>query len=286
MNIKSITTERFGRFEYNTFHFNKNLNVIESERSSELFAALCVVLGNRVLRFQVSPYRFTDESHIYAEMELCGETYTVEAFYAEDTPDHCGVCVRIDGHGLNETERVALFQTYEEAEECSYFINRYDYCRYVPFAGLDFSKKFTQYRLALQDNREWFAKRTDGIGVTGTFRKLLKNFCDGFIPEPINIYKRLWLTMDENFQFIAQCRQKDGYDLSETENVLFQYLCYLNINRFWGEVKKSTGRCLQKPLFILNLAYCLDEGVDLQEVIRKAISLNRQIFLFSDEKSI
>lgn len=280
MYIKNITIEHFGRFGHNTFHFNKNLNVIESEMSSELFTALCIVLGNQILRFQDSPYPFTPKSRIYAELELNTVNFLVDAHYEEDAPDRCAVRVYDSGRILEEDERIALFRTSEEAEECSYFINRYDYCRYVPFAELDFSKKFTQYRLALQDNREWFAKRSDRIGVTGTFRKILKNYCGGFIPEPINIHKRLWLTMDENFQFIAQCRRKNGYDLSETESVLFQFLCYVNVNRFWGEVQNLTGRCVHKPLFIHNLVYCLDECVDLKEVLKTAVSLNRQIYLF------
>ena len=55
MYIKKLTIEHFGRIEYKSFTFCESLNVIAGENAQAVFAALCVALCNRLLRFQVSP---------------------------------------------------------------------------------------------------------------------------------------------------------------------------------------------------------------------------------------
>lgn len=72
----------------------------------------------------------------------------------------------------------------------------------VPFAGSDFTKKLSDYRKGLQEeNRQEFSARTDGVGLTHTFWRELKKFCDGFLPHRLRMEKRLWLTMDDEGRF-------------------------------------------------------------------------------------
>ena len=204
MFVKKLTVEQFGRIGYKSFLFEQPLTVFTGEQTEEIFAALCVVLDNRLLRFQTTRYCFTDKSKFYAEIEKSGKVYTVEAVYDESAPNNCVVRIYCGGRLLSNEERTAAFQTSFEEEECSYFINRYDYSRYVPFAELDFAKKLADYWSGLQEeNRKEFSARTDGIGLTHTFRKVLKNFCDKFLPQPLRIEKRLWLTMNDEGSFSA-----------------------------------------------------------------------------------
>ena len=244
------------------------------------------MLDNRLLRLQTTRYCFTEKSKIYAEIEKSGKVYTVEAVYDECAPAHCTVCVHSDGRRLSDEERLAVFQTSIEEEECSYFINRYDYSRYVPFAELDFAKKLADYRQGLrEENRQMFSARTDGIGLTHTFRKVLKNFCDKFLPQQLRIEKRLWLTMDDEGRFLAK-DVSSRKDLSVTENTLLQYFCFLEVNRFWSEVQKVMGRTVQKPLFISALADTIDVCIDLGSLLGQALRLGRQVFLFTRDKNI
>ena len=286
MFVKKLTVEQFGRIEYKSFSFEQPLTVFSGEETEEIFAALCVVFDNRLLRFQTTRYCFTDKSKFYAEIEKSGKVYTVEAVYDESAPDYCTVRIYCGGRLLSNEERTAAFQTSIEEEECSYFITRYDYYRYVPFAELDFTKKLAGYRLGLQEeNRQEFCARTDGIGLTHTFRKILKNFCSEFLPQPLHIEKRLWLTMDEKGRFLA----KDALprkDLSATEDTLLQYFCFREVNRFWGEVQKAMGRTVQKPLFIGALADNIDFCIDLGSLLKSALGLDRQVFLFTRNKNI
>ena len=201
MFVKKLTLEQFGRFEYKSFNFCDSLNVIAGEKARAVFAALCVALCNRLLRFQVSPYCLMENSRIYAEIEAGGADYVSETVYSTDEPEHCETNVYCGRRKLTEEERRTVFHVSLEEEECSYFVNRYDYYRYVPFAELDYSKKLAEYRKALQEeNRQAFSERTDGAGTTHTFRRELKKFCYGFLPQPIRLEKSLLLTMDEDGQ--------------------------------------------------------------------------------------
>ena len=286
MFVKKLTVEQFGRIGYKSFLFEQPLTIFAGEETEEIFAALCVVLDNRLLRLQTTRYCFTEKSKLYAEIEKDGKVYMAEAAYDESAPNNCVVRIYCGGRLLSNEERTAAFQTSFEEEECSYFINRYDYSRYVPFAELDFAKKLADYRQGLQEeNRQMFFARTDGIGLTHTFRKVLKNFCDKFLPQQLRIEKRLWLTMDEENRFLA----KDvlpRMDLSATEDTLLRYFCFLEVNRFWGEVQKAMGRTVQKPLFIGALADNIDFCIDLGSLLKSALGLDRQLFVFTRNKNL
>ena len=286
MFVKKLTVEQFGRIGYKSFSFEQPLTAFAGEETEEIFAALCVVLDNRLLRLHTTRYCFTDKSKFYAEIEKSGKVYMAAAAYDESASDHCAVRFYCGGRLLSNEERTAAFQTSFEEEECSYFINRYDYSRYVPFAELDFAKKLADYWSGLQEeNRKEFSARTDGIGLTHTFRKILRNFCDKFLPQQFRIEKRLWLTMDEKGRFLA----KDALprkDLSATEDTLLQYFCFREVNRFWGEVQKAMGRTVQKPLFIGALADNIDFCIDLGSLLKSAFGLGRQVFLFARDKNI
>ena len=286
MFVKKLTVEQFERIGYKSFLFEQPLTIFTGEETEEIFAALCVVLDNRLLRFQTTRYCFTEKSKFYAEIEKGGKVYTVEAVYDESAPDYCTVRIYCGGRLLSNEERTAAFQTSIEEEECSYFITRYDYYRYVPFAELDFTKKLADYRQGLQEeNRQMFSARTDGIGLTHTFRKVLKNFCDKFLPQQLRIEKRLWLMMDDEGSFSAK-DVSPRKDLSATEDTLLQYFCFLEVNRFWGEVQKAMGRTVQKPLFIGALADNIDFCIDLGSLLMPAFGLGRQVFLFARDKNI
>lgn len=286
MFIKKLTIEHFGRIEYKTFHFCDSLNVLAGKNTQAVFAALCVALCNRLLRFQVSPYCLMENSRIYAEIEAGGADYVSETVYCADAPEHCATNVYCGRRKLTEEERRAVFYVSMEEEECSYFVNRYDYCRYVPFAELDYSQKLAEYRKAVQEeNRQEFSERTDGAGTTHTFRRELKKFCYGFLPQPIRIEKQLLLTLGEDGAFLAK-DVRPRMDLSATEEVLMQYLCFLEVNRFWNEVQKLMGRTVKKPLFISALPDHIDFCVDLASLLEQALELNRQVFLFTGDKDI
>lgn len=286
MFVKKLTVEQFGRIGYKSFSFEQPLTVFAGEETEELFAALCVVLDNRLLRLQTTRYCYAEKSKLYAEIEQGGKVYTAEAAYDESAPDRYTVRIDCGGRQLSDEERAAVFQTSIEEEECSYFINRHDYYRYVPFTELNFTKKPADYRQGLQEeNRKEFSARTDGIGLTHTFRKALKKFYNEFLPQQLRMEKRFWLTMDEDGSFLSE-DVRPRTDLSTTEEVLFQYSCFLQVNRFWGGMQRVMGCTVEKPLFISALVDNIDESICLSPLLAEAHSLGKQVFLFTDDKKI
>lgn len=286
MFVKKLTVEQFGRIGYKSFSFEQPLTVFAGEETEELFAALCVVLDNRLLRLQTTRYCYAEKSKLYAEIEQGGKVYSAEAAYDENAPDRYTVRIDCGGRQLSDEELSAVFQTSIEEEECSYFINRHDYYRYVPFTELNFTKKPADYRQGLQEeNRKEFSARTDGIGLTHTFRKALKKFYNEFLPQQLRMEKRFWLTMDEEGNFSAK-DMLPRKDLSAAEDTLLQYVCFLEVNRFWGDVQKAMGRSVQKPLFIGALADKIDFCIDLASLLMPVLGLGRQVFLFTRDKRI
>ena len=122
MFLKKLTIEHFGRIEYKSFNFCESLNVLAGEDTRAVFAALCVALCNRLLRFQVSPYCFSENSRIYAEIEAGGADYVSETVYSADAPEHCETNLYCGGRRLTEEERRTVFHVSLEEEECSYFV--------------------------------------------------------------------------------------------------------------------------------------------------------------------
>ena len=66
MFVKKLTVEQFGRIGYKSFLFEQPLTIFAGEETEEIFAALCVVLDNRLLRLQTTRYCFTEKSKLYA----------------------------------------------------------------------------------------------------------------------------------------------------------------------------------------------------------------------------
>ena len=286
MFVKRLTIEHFGRFGYKSVNFCDTLNVIAGEDTRAVFAALNVALCNRLLRLQVSPYCISEKSRIYAETDLNGTPCISETTYCADSVDHCKARIYRDGRLLSEEEGNALFRVSLEEEECSFFINRYDYVRYVPFVELDFSNKLEKYRKAMQgEDSQNFAARTDGISLTHTFRRELKRFFRDFLPRQICPEKQLRLILDRDGRFSAE-GVRPRRDFNAMEEVLFQFSCFSEVNRFWGMVQKTMGRTLKKPLFITLLMDSLDQSVPLSPFLVRAVPSDRQAFIFTEDKNI
>ena len=86
MFVKKLTVEQFGRIGYKSFLFEQPLTVFAGEETEEIFAALCVVLDNRLLRFQTTRYCFTDKSKFYAEIEKAEKSIRRKRFMMKVRP--------------------------------------------------------------------------------------------------------------------------------------------------------------------------------------------------------
>lgn len=256
MIVNKLVIQCFGNITYKQFQFGSNLCVIDCDEQNEVLSALCVVLGNRLLRFQPTRYRFTQDSKINAEILVNDTTYTVKAVFDEKFPDNCYVSVNQGEVLLTDKEREGLFDTSIEEEECSYFINPYDYIRYVPFRELNYIKKLYDYQVRLNSEE---SKILAG---------LLQDYSCNILTDKIQ-QEQLLLSSTENHD-------------SFYNDISIHMIGFLTLNKCQFLLNRWTK---QKPLFVHVFWKCDDKSIRTGKFMEQLLSLNRQIFVFSKNKT-
>ena len=117
------------------------------------------------------------------------------------------------------------------------------------------------------------------------FRFLLNEYIVGFKPREISKRKNLYLDVTPRGKFIAIKKAGDkliNYDLSASEQTLFDFLCFVEINKFRQFVNDIRDfNYKEKPLILVNFPDFLDESFDYISFLRKQ-KLNRKIIIVSD----
>lgn len=110
----------------------------------------------------------------------------------------------------------------------------------------------------------------------------LHRFIREFSPALLLPDKDLWLHLEENGRFVVRLG-KSGEEvpcLSETDQWIFRYLCWLHRVRFWEQAGRWSGREMPKPrLLIRDFSDRLDESVDFDVLLRRAEEISHQIVL-------
>ena len=112
------------------------------------------------------------------------------------------------------------------------------------------------------------------------FRFLLNEYIVGFKPREISKRKNLYLGVTPQGKFIAIKKagyKSINYDLSASEQTLFDFLCFVEINKFRqfvNGVKDFNHK--EKPLILVNFPEYLDEKFDYISFLKQQ-NLNRKI---------
>ena len=114
------------------------------------------------------------------------------------------------------------------------------------------------------------------------FRVLLNEYIIGFKSRQISKRKNLYLDVTSQGKFIAIKKagyRSINYDLSASEQTLFDFLCFVEINKFRqfvNGVKDFNHK--EKPLILVNFPEYLDENFDYISFLKQQ-NLNRKIIL-------
>ncbi len=280
MRIDEIRIENFGLIKHFKADFCSKLNVICSETRGDILAVLGMVTGSRVVGFNFTRRTFTPNTRIYGSISGNFGKAEVELFYDRDAVHGCAGNIMLNGKPSSFDELRAAAGADREREECSVFINEHDYRRYVPFAEYDFIRKLNSYlKYAPQ-------KCEDTVIGTPQFKEVLRNFICSFERVPVNSSKDIWLSVTDDGVFVPLWHGRERLDLSASERAVFNYLCFVEVNAFWGQ---ATHRCTlieQLPLFIGDFICCIDEAADITSLITRALALGRQTFLFCGNNDI
>lgn len=176
----------------------------------------------------------------------------------------------------------ALYCDFYNSSDCFY---RYDDVVFDCAArksGLKYSDLLSAYKRRDFDERKetsLYRKSKEK-----SFRFLLNEYIVGFKPRQISERKSLYFDVAPQGEFIAVKKSGDksfNYDLSASEKTLFDFLCFIEINKFRQFVNGVKDfNYKEKPLILVNFPDFLDESFDYISFLRKQ-KLNRKIIIVS-----
>lgn len=147
----------------------------------------------------------------------------------------------------------------------------------------DFKRQNYPHRLLKYKNTEKyyrdndFAALTGGLGDTKTFRSYLNSYIKNFRPLPLIRGKDYYLILDESGKFEVFSGGYNNIPLSETESLVYHFLCFIHLAKFWSEVEKIRDiNHLDKPLIIPIFLEMLDENIDVSAFLSLAVGYERR----------
>lgn len=172
-----------------------------------------------------------------------------------------------DGSDCTESYRRATARCDEEC--ASYVFSRRSYTRYP--------RQLNRYLSAPS------ADSTDGLGRTAAFHRYTRWFVRAYTVEPLRPDKPYMLELRDNGCFAVFQRddpRREAVTLSETEEVLFAFLCFLHLFRFWKDLRQMVDLHRESmPLIVEDLAEYADESVPLLPYLHRLRRETKQMLL-------
>ena len=242
-------------------------DVVMNQRQFSVFSrSVDIVLGDKAQRESMCK-----EARIIASVKLdC--LYSIEATSESFT-------------ALNDSGELCTehyLDLVEESEEGFYIRHFEEYKKET------YPHKLKNYRTFVDEELDEFADKTDGVGVTRGFRNYMASFIRTFKPELLVKGKPYILLLNKRGEFCVENIYCPGERalLSENEETIYHYLCYLQLSKFWSSVEcMKNQNHLALPLIVDGFLDRLDESMDKNALIDKALNLNRQAFFSSSVAS-
>ena len=180
----------------------------------------------------------------------------------------------VDGH---EKTREYLYLTSHCTEQdlCDVFDKDAQKMFFKPIQYLDEDRYYSSGDLS---------KCTDRLSEIKAFRSYLKAFLKDFKPETIRDGKRyeLYLKKDDRYAVRYKGDNDMPVFLSESEQTLFRYLCFLRTAEFWqGFEELRNLHALKKPLLVKDFLSRLDESINIESLLQRTTELKRQVIILN-----
>lgn len=175
----------------------------------------------------------------------------------------------------------ALYDSFYNSEDC---FNRYENvvfnCAAAHKSRLSYADFLSAYKKRDFDGRKEISllKQSE----EKTFRFLLNEYIINFHPKTLLEKKNLYFDITPKGKFIATKKAGNNsinYDLSASERTLFDFLCFIEINKFHlfvNGIKNLNYK--EKPLILINFPDYLDESFDYATFLKEQCP-NRKIFV-------
>ena len=272
MLLKKITIQNLGAVDSFECDFENGLNIVKNRHTDEIFGAIQFVLNHRA--FSLLNHWVRRNTKIEALVGILGTEYLLRAIPNLKRNDLCLRAHDMDG---NEKTREYLYVTSHCTEQdlCEVFNKDSEKIFFKPIQYLDEDRYYSPGNLS---------KCTDQLSETKAFRSYLKTFVKNFKPETIRDGKRyeLYLRKDGSYAVRYTGENDMPVFLSESEQTLFRYLCFLRTAEFWqGFEELRNLHSVRKPILIGDFLERIDEAIETKYLLERACRLNRQIIILS-----
>ena len=177
----------------------------------------------------------------------------------------------------------ALYESFYHPSDCFYRYENVVFNCTARKSGLKYSDLLSAYK------KRDFDERNEALLLKQSkekaFRALLNEYIVGFKPRRISEQKNLYLDVTTQGKFIAVKKSGDksfNYDLSASEQILFDFLCFMEFNKFRQIVNSVKDfNYKEKPLILVNFPDFLDESFDYISFLARQ-KLNRKIIIIRD----
>lgn len=270
MIIKSIRIRHSGGAPEGEYHaLGSRLALIQTRYGEELAAALAVISGNTDT--YLSPRIAGRVVSAEAEVSAGGREYTVRA----EITERGARLTAARGGGADATAEYRYLTAHSREE---------DLCDGFDGDDAEGAPRLLKYTA----EERFYAPRelenaTRGATKLGFFRKHLRSFIRHSAPEPIREGKRYELVLGDDGEYSVRVRDGDFPALlSEAEERIFAYLCFLKTAEFWQgfEEIRNLG-AVKKPLTVRHFIERIDEGIDLADIFKRTAALERQAIILT-----
>ena len=272
MVIKQITIRNSGHIKHFKYDFENKINIVRSRYTKEIANAILFVLGHRVS--PLPSYCGRGEPEIKAQVRIDEREYRIEIKNRVDTTATY-LCAYAENGDEVTSEYLYLTAHCVEQDLCEVFDPDEKKMLFKPMQYLDEDCYYALKELSV---------RTDGLSEIKAFRSYLKAFVKDFKPESLCHGKRYELCLEKNGKYAVRYIGDDGAQvfLSESEQMLFRYLCFLRTAEFWqGFEELRNLHSVKKPILIGDFFEGLDESIDIQDILERTRSLNRQTIILT-----
>lgn len=274
MLIKRIQIEDFEGIDHFESSFDSQLAVLSPEIADTFVKAIGVILKSKYLAG--GDVDVKKSTVIKAEIEISETVYYISATGLPDAKSFDYVVTTKEGNPCDDFYEM-IHQSQEEERLSCFTYDRKN----------RFSDKFKYYK----DSEKYYSKKefsglTDGIGDTRLFRACLndhiKRSNQDFSKDGIGA-----IIIDDTGRMVLDGKPSpfERELLSESDSVVFEFLSFLNVCRFWQEIEEIRDlNHINWPVIIFDLAESLGDSKALSDYVKEALLSNRQIFICDKSK--
>ena len=268
MLLKKISVSHLGGIQSSSWSFTDTLNVIKERYSDELFGAIATVLHNKSTPCIPSTW-LCKESSIDTVVSIDEKAFLVKVTPTEDLK---GIKLSaLDEENRDVTAEYRYLSSHCKEHDLSDIFNGNE-----KYAFLKIVNDMNEAEVSKSSPNEFLRIKA--------FRSYMFDYIKNFKPELLREGKRYEIVLEKSGIYCV--RHTDGEKrpvfLSESEQTLFRYLCFLRTAEFWqGFEELRNLHSVKKPILTRDFLERLDESIDTQNVLERTKRLNRQIIMLT-----